>query len=310
MTDKAEAAERERFEQHIFDIAGEPVCLARWPSDAYKNEEIEYRWITWQARAALKAQPAPTEAQTECTLDGGKCGAGGYCKACHATTEAQGEAGITASGPTHEQSMAGYAVACKFGVFEGRAFTLAHEMFAAFGQPAAHVETKDQRIQRQNMQGMADCMDMVHGELIEAEIIDKRTPPMMVANAVCAHIAELHAAAAAVVARWDSPKWKDEPHTAVFIDRLRKALSAGAGSAHETSETRMDSGAPAGAGLAVQGEDSARLADGYKSSTMVSDFYGPKVTLHYETTAQADAAHDLLVEMIERASDETGGVKS
>lgn len=35
----------------------------------------------------------------------------------------------------------------------------------------------------------------------------------------------LRAAAAAVVERWDSPKWKDEPHTAVFIDRLRAALA-------------------------------------------------------------------------------------
>ena len=60
----------------------------------------------------------------------------------------------------------------------------------------------------------------------------------------------------------------------------------------------------------AQGEDSARLADGYKSSTMVSDFYGPKVTLHYETTAQADAVHDLLVAMIARASAETGGVNA
>jgi hypothetical protein len=49
------------------------------------------------------------------------------------------------------------------------------------------------RIQRMNMQGMADCMDMVHGELIEAGIIDRSTAPMMVANAVCSYVAELHA---------------------------------------------------------------------------------------------------------------------
>lgn len=35
---------------------------------------------------------------------------------------------------------------------------------------------------------------------------------------------ELRAAAAAVVARWDSPKWKDEKPTADFIARLRRAL--------------------------------------------------------------------------------------
>lgn len=34
----------------------------------------------------------------------------------------------------------------------------------------------------------------------------------------------LLAAAKAVVARWDSPKWKDEPATAVFIGALREAI--------------------------------------------------------------------------------------
>jgi len=30
-------------------------------------------------------------------------------------------------------------------------------------------------------------------------------------------------AAKGVIDRWDSPKWKDEPHTAEFIDKLRDA---------------------------------------------------------------------------------------
>lgn len=34
----------------------------------------------------------------------------------------------------------------------------------------------------------------------------------------------LQEAAKAVVERWDSPKWKDLPHTAEFIDALRTAL--------------------------------------------------------------------------------------
>lgn len=38
------------------------------------------------------------------------------------------------------------------------------------------------------VQGMSDCMDMVRGELIEAGIIDKSVPPMMVANAVLARL--------------------------------------------------------------------------------------------------------------------------
>lgn len=40
---------------------------------------------------------------------------------------------------------------------------------------------------------------------------------------------DLRAAAQAVVDRWDSPQWKDEPHTAEFINRLRRALEAPAG---------------------------------------------------------------------------------
>ncbi|MES2319956.1 MAG: hypothetical protein V4631_20950 [Pseudomonadota bacterium] len=37
---------------------------------------------------------------------------------------------------------------------------------------------------------------------------------------------ELIEAAEAVVARWYSPKWKDEPHTGEFINRLRAAIAA------------------------------------------------------------------------------------
>jgi hypothetical protein len=42
---------------------------------------------------------------------------------------------------------------------------------------------------RLTLQGMADCMAMVRQELIEAGVIDKSVPPMMVADAVVAHIA-------------------------------------------------------------------------------------------------------------------------
>ena len=36
---------------------------------------------------------------------------------------------------------------------------------------------------------------------------------------------DLRAAAQAVVERWDTPLWKDVPHTAVYINALRKALA-------------------------------------------------------------------------------------
>jgi len=38
-------------------------------------------------------------------------------------------------------------------------------------------------------------------------------------------VAELQSAAMAVVERWDSPLWKDSPHTGEFIARLRKAVN-------------------------------------------------------------------------------------
>lgn len=41
-----------------------------------------------------------------------------------------------------------------------------------------------------------------------------------------AALAELQQAAQAVVDRWDSPSWKDQPHTAEFINRLRHAIES------------------------------------------------------------------------------------
>jgi hypothetical protein len=37
---------------------------------------------------------------------------------------------------------------------------------------------------------------------------------------------ELIAAAQAVIERWDTPLWKDAPHTAIFINRMREAIDA------------------------------------------------------------------------------------
>lgn len=45
-----------------------------------------------------------------------------------------------ASKPTHQQAMAGYEVACRYGVLENRAFSLTDDMFAAFAVPAAGVQ--------------------------------------------------------------------------------------------------------------------------------------------------------------------------
>ena len=41
--------------------------------------------------------------------------------------------------------------------------------------------------------------------------------------------AELLEAAKAVVERWDSPRWKEQEHTGVFIHRLRDAIAKAEG---------------------------------------------------------------------------------
>lgn len=40
---------------------------------------------------------------------------------------------------------------------------------------------------------------------------------------------DLLEAAEAIVARWDSPLWKDQPHTGTFIDQLRAAIAKAKG---------------------------------------------------------------------------------
>jgi len=58
MTDKAEAVEREQFEAWL----GKPLMNPAYPSH-FNGKHARKQWEAWQAsRAALKAQPAPTEA--------------------------------------------------------------------------------------------------------------------------------------------------------------------------------------------------------------------------------------------------------
>ena len=40
---------------------------------------------------------------------------------------------------------------------------------------------------------------------------------------------EVFESATNVIARWDSPLWKDQPHTGVFIDQLRTAIAKAKG---------------------------------------------------------------------------------
>lgn len=70
-----------------------------------------------------------------------------------------------------------------------------------------------------------------HGTLLE-QIMDSRVAKTEREWAACreierkdAAIAELVAAGRAVVDRWDSPLWKDLPHTGEFIAKLRDAIA-------------------------------------------------------------------------------------
>jgi len=46
----------------------------------------------------------------------------------------------------------------------------------------------EQRLERLSVQGMADCMDMVRSELVEAGVIPASVPPMFVTEAVLQHV--------------------------------------------------------------------------------------------------------------------------
>ncbi|MGZ8317530.1 MAG: hypothetical protein ACXWVD_00375 [Telluria sp.] len=67
-------------------------------------------------------------------------------------------------------------------------------------------------MEQQTLRGMAECMDMVRAELIEAGVVDASVPPMMLANAVLNFIARERAAARSPLSDVDArlPKWIDD----------------------------------------------------------------------------------------------------
>jgi hypothetical protein len=77
-------------------------------------------------------------------------------------------------------------------------------------QPAITQAERDEKesaqIKRDNLEGMAACMDMVRAELIEAGVITDNVPPMFVADAVLGYIAKLKQECAAI----DSLQVRDE----------------------------------------------------------------------------------------------------
>lgn len=51
---------------------------------------------------------------------------------------------------------------------------------------------------------------------------------------------DLLSAAAAVVARWDTPLWKNVPHTAEYINRLRAAIAKATDLEQRVQQMRCD----------------------------------------------------------------------
>ena len=63
------------------------------------------------------------------------------------------------------------------------------------------------------------------GAEIRATPLYTQPAPVAVAPQVPADVQrELIAAAQAVIERWDTPAWRDAPHTAIFINRMRAAI--------------------------------------------------------------------------------------
>lgn len=86
---------------------------------------------------------------------------------------------------------------------------------------------------RNAMAEVAVCVScdirMYRGELWADKIlaiIAQRDAATARADAAEAALAELREVGRSVVDRWDSPKWKDQPHTGEVINRLRAAIDA------------------------------------------------------------------------------------
>lgn len=65
-----------------------------------------------------------------------------------------------------------------------------------------------------------------HGDMREATGKPNLAAELREARAA---VAEVLVAGRALVARWDTPRWKDVPHTAEFIHALRDAIAKAAG---------------------------------------------------------------------------------
>ena len=77
-----------------------------------------------------------------------------------------------------------------------------------------------------------EAMGFAHRAISDPDsiaVVDLPTETKDVNARLIAAAPELLEAAEGIVSRWDSPLWKDQPHTGVFIDRLRAAIAKAKG---------------------------------------------------------------------------------
>ena len=131
------------------------------------ERDTDYHWSKAPV-SQVAAQPVAGELPPQACADPEACERSGCCNPNGRCEEAgqpvqQPAAVAKASKPTHEQAMAGYEVACRYGVLENRAFNLTDDMFAAFDVPvpAAGVQPNRELMQLLGMSENDDKHDIM-----------------------------------------------------------------------------------------------------------------------------------------------------
>lgn len=84
--------------------------------------------------------------------------------------------------PTHAQVMAGYAVACKYGVFESRAFDLAEAMWTAMQgatvvEPTGSQKSEDEPTPRSFADALDDALSVAASTVSNDSHLSTRNTP-------------------------------------------------------------------------------------------------------------------------------------
>lgn len=132
----------------------------------------------------------------------------------------------TDNDPSHPQFVAGFKVGHKAGRNRGAQAVAAPDRDAVLPEKMPrHIEDAIMAVLYEGLLTRDNGPARIY-RAIRAAIEQPSAAPADDGSAkMSANTREIIEAAEAIVARWYSPKWKDEPHTAVCIERLRAALS-------------------------------------------------------------------------------------